>query len=131
MENSINKLYYKLFLTLIKYSPTMIVLLGIVCAILAYFGVVNFYISYVEGLSILLLFNLFMASLVFKFCYLYRLPLYLIMVVSVVAFYNGVVGIPLHNLFTIVEHLIFFGIFLLLFIKFKSGNAKHNKRIIS
>jgi hypothetical protein len=41
---------------------------------------------------------LFVASYVFRFCYLYRLALILISLVNVIALYDTYIGIPFDNL---------------------------------
>lgn len=128
MAEKLNKFDYKLYLILIKYSPVIIIISEIIYSLSAYYKIPYEYIDYIGSVSILFLLHLYVASYVFKFCYLYRLTLHFIVIINIIATYDTLIGIQLSDLNTMRMYLILSGCGLLSFIKFKIRDAKHNKR---
>lgn len=69
---------YKVLLAIIKYVPMIIAVLFIIGTLFNIFGVSALIISCIGGTSIITLILLYLLSYVFRFCYLYRLPLHYI-----------------------------------------------------
>lgn len=70
-----SKRLYKIFLSLIKYLPSVLAVMKIIGLILGYFGITSFFLTCIGGTSILMLVLLYLISFIFRFCGLYRLSL--------------------------------------------------------
>lgn len=126
-----SKFWYKLFLVSVKYFPMFDIIIEITYSILAYFNYNPIIITFVGGFSLTGLLLLYIASYVFRFCYLYRLSLHSILLVNVLAMYDSFIEIPISDLNILRVYLIILLIGLLSFIKFKIRDARHNKKSIS
>lgn len=93
-----SKLLYKVLLTIIKYTPIVILLSEISYSILAYLCVNTGWISFIGSVSLVNLVYLYVASYVFKFCYLYRLSLHSIVLTNILALIDTLIGIPISDL---------------------------------
>ena len=62
-----NKNVYKIFLSLIKYVPTLLAILQIVSLCLSYAGITSFLVTCLSGTSIVFLILLYLIAEVFKF----------------------------------------------------------------
>lgn len=69
---------YKILLAIIKYVPMIMAVLFIIGTLFNIFGMPALIISCIGGTSIITLILLYLLSYVFRFCYLYRLPLHYI-----------------------------------------------------
>lgn len=76
MNKNIDKYLYKLFLMVIKYTPTLLGLLTIINFVFNYLGYNLVILSYLAGTSFIFLAILYIISWVFKFCSLFRIPLH-------------------------------------------------------
>lgn len=126
-----SKFWYKLFLVSVKYFPMFDIIIEITYSILAYFNYNPIIITFVGGFSLTGLLLLYIASYVFRFCYLYRLSLHSILLVNVLAMYDSFIRIPISDLNILRVYLIILLIGLLSFIKFKVRDARHNKKSVS
>ena len=116
---------------MIKYAPVVIILTEITYSILAYFDIDCSIINQIGGFSLFNLAILYLASHVFRFCYLYVMTLVFITIVNLLAMYDSYFGIPLSDLAMLRIYLVILGFALLTFLKFKATNAKHNKRTLA
>lgn len=123
-----SKMLYKLFLLLIKYSPFITLIIEILYSILAYFNVDCTVLNQLGSVSIMDMTFLYLASYIFRFCYLYRLALYSIILTNVLALVDMTIGIPLSDLNMLRVYLVVLLTGVISFIKFKMQDAKHNKR---
>lgn len=98
MEKNVNKTLYKLLLLILKYTPITLAINDIIHSILAYYEIENYIFSGIAGVSLAYLFTLYILSYVFRFCYLYRIPLYYITITNIIASYDEHYGIPITDL---------------------------------
>lgn len=125
-----SKSLYKILLLTIKYSPILILVVQISYSILAYFRINNEWLSYIGSASAINIVYLYIASYVFRFCYLYRLSLHSIVLTNLLALYDTLVGIPISDLNMLRVYLVILLIGVISFIKFKT-NDKANKIVVT
>lgn len=131
MEERLRSKYlYKLYLLSIKYLPIIILIVEILFSLFAYFSLSTVWLSYIACVSILYMVQLYLASYVFRYCYLYRLSLYSIVLTNLLALYDTVFGIPLDDLNMLRVYLVILLIGVISFIKFKVNDARHNRDFI-
>lgn len=126
-----SKFWYKLFLIIIKYYPSICIISEIGYSLCEYFRINGILFTFLGGCTLIGLLLLYIASYVFRFCYLYRLSLHSILLVNTLAMYDSFIGIPISDLNILRIYLIILLIGLLSFIKFKVRDARHNKKSIS
>ena len=114
-----SKTFYKIYLTLIKYTPIICILVEIFTSLFAYFNKEVIYFLFIGGFSISSILLLYIASYVFRFCYLYRLSLHSIVIVNLIALYDTLFRIPLSDLNMLRVYLIILLVGVIAFIKFK------------
>jgi len=90
-----NKNVYKIFITGIKYVPNILALMQIISLTLGYFGISSFILTCVGGTSIILLVLLYLISIIFRFCGLYRLSLNYVTLITAMSIYDWYIGIPI------------------------------------
>lgn len=78
MNNIINKYLYKVLLSFIKYIPIVLAIALLMNLICLYNSISIPILSQVFGISMMFIILLYLLSFVFKFCTLYRIPLYYI-----------------------------------------------------
>ena len=124
-----NKSLYKIFLNIVKYLPMTLALFQIVLTTLNYFGIAAIGLTYLGGSSVLFVALLYIISYVFKYCYLYRIPLWYITLILFLGMLRTFGLLPLdlldlYRLYTIIS-----GLFTLLFIgyAYKNRNNPNNK----
>lgn len=122
-----SKFLYKILLTLVKYTPIIILMVQITYSTFAYFCIDNIWLSYIGSVSLVNLLYLYIASYVFRFCYLYRLSLHSVVIVNLIALYDTLFRIPLSDLNMLRVYLIILLLGVIAFIKFK---IKDNKRSV-
>ena len=106
------------------------IIVEILYSILAYFRINNEWLSYIGSASAINIVYLYIASYVFRFCYLYRLSLHSIVLTNLLALYDTLVGIPITDLNILRVYLVILLIGVISFIKFKT-NDKANKIVIT
>ena len=120
----LNKKYYKYFLIAIKYLPIFDLILEILYSITAYLVYDGIIFTFIGGFSLSGLCILYMASYVFKYCYLYRISLHTITLVNILALYDSFIRIPLSDLNMLRLYLIILIIGVISFILFKYKDHK-------
>lgn len=126
VENSVTKALYKIELYLIKIIPFIIMLCYVTNSVLSCLGIDNLLPSTIGGLSILTWLFLYISSFVFKFCIYHRIPLYYILIVDILNYYDYLIGVPMSDRNFLLLHLIIVGIALLLIVFFKF--RQHERR---
>lgn len=121
----INKRLYKIFLGLIKYTPIIIAINQIIGTILNYFGISSILITCFGGSSIIFLIILFLISYIFKFCYLFRLPLIYSTIIVLLKFMDGLIVLPIITIIMFQIIAIITGIFIVLFIYYVYKNRNN------
>ena len=66
-------------------------------SILYYFDIEVIFLSTFSGLSILTWIFLYISSFVFKFCIYHRLPLYYILTIDIINYYDYLIGLPISD----------------------------------
>lgn len=122
-----NKNLYKLFLSVIKYNPMIVAIIHTLALIFHYFGIQAVLLSCIGGISILFIIILYLISYVFKFCYLYRVPLWYLSVILIINILrnSGILSLKLLGLYRL--YAIVFGFFLVVFIIYMYKNRKNPK----
>ena len=126
-----SKTLYKIYLISIKYSPIIIIIVEILFSIFSYLTLPTTWLSYMACVSILYLFQLYVASYVFRFCYLYRLSLHSIVITNILAIIDIIIRIPVSDLNILRVYLIILLLGVVFFIKFKIKDATNNKKYIT
>ena len=119
VENGVGKVLYKIELLLIKVIPFIIMFCYVLNSILYYFDIEVIFLSTFSGLSILTWIFLYISSFVFKFCIYHRLPLYYILTIDIINYYDYLIGLPISDKRLFVLDIIIIGIFLLFIVYFK------------
>lgn len=122
-----SKYLYKILVVTIKYTPIVILIVQILYSTLAYFCINNLWLSYIGSVSLVNIVYLYIASYVFRFCYLYRLSLHSVILVNLIALYDTLFRIPLSDLNMLRVYLVILLVGVIAFIKFK---IKDNKRSV-
>ena len=125
--NSINKNLYKILLCVIKYTPVVLMISHIISLILNYLGIKSILLSGLMGTSGIFMILLWILSYVFKFCGLYRIPLWYstIMIIMSILRNFGLIPISIENLFRL--YACISGLFVVLFIWFIYKNRNKPK----
>lgn len=126
------KLSHKSYLLLLKYLPHLIAILLMVYTLLQFADVDAIIIGYI--INYILVGYVFICSIIFKFCYVHRLPIYyygLNEITSVID--NYVIQIPVSEKGLLGIHLTLIGIIILCYtkyyLKYVRGNKKQFKTI--
>ena len=119
VENGVGKVLYKIELLLIKVIPFIIMFCYALNNILYYFDIEVIFLSTFSGISILTWIFLYISSFVFKFCIYHRLPLYYILTIDIINYYDYLIGLPISDKRLFVLDIIIIGIFLLFIVYFK------------
>lgn len=128
IENTLgSKKLYKLFLSFIKYVPSILALLQIINLILSYFEIHAFLVTCIGGTSIIFLILLYLISFIFRFCGLYRLSLNYITLITAITTYDFFIGIPLTNDAVYYLYTIISGVFISLWVWIFYKNRKNPK----
>lgn len=110
-----SKNIYKILVISIKYIPISIAVLFIVGVMLNLFGVSSIIISYLCGTSVMSIVLLYLLSYVFRFCYLYRLPLHYIAFSNILVILNKI-GVITSILILCRLLVIVLGIFIIIYV---------------
>jgi hypothetical protein len=124
LKKAVNKRLYKIFLRSIKYTPIILAINEIIFTFLNYYNVHCEYLSYVFGVSFMLLFFLYLMSYIFNFCNIYRVPLYYITAINLIGIYDSIFKISLTDLNMLRLYLILAGLFIIYYIY-----AEYNKKL--
>ena len=95
MENSLK---HKSYLILTKYIPHILAIFYALYTLLGCLGIDAIPISYIVHVSLLPGIYMYFTSVIFRFCYVHRLPLYYIGVNELVTVSDYYLNIPLSDL---------------------------------
>lgn len=101
-----NKFLYKLFLIILKYFSHSTAFVYILYTMLNFYGVDNNIIGCFYHVSFRVLGIFILASFVFKFCYVHRLPLYYIGLNELITSIDYYINIPIDTFNLLVIHLL-------------------------
>lgn len=103
-------LKYKSFLIITKFIPHFIALFYVLYTFLGFLGIDAIILGYFINVSVLTWIYLYINSLIFRYCYVHRLPLYYILfndAITVIDYYKH---IPISDFNLLIIHLILIGL---------------------
>ena len=101
-----NKTLYKIFLLSLKYFSHSTALVYILYTMLGFYGIDNNIIGCFYHVSLRTLAIFILASFVFKFCYVHRLPLYYIGINELITSVDYYLNIPIDIFNLLIIHLL-------------------------
>lgn len=122
-----NKNLYKIFLSIIKFLPMTLALIQMLGLYLNAIGITSSVLACFGGASFLFIGLLFIMSYIFRFCYLYRIPLWYITIIGILNLlrYFGLIPIPLEALYRVYTFIS--GTCISLFVGFMYKNRNNPK----
>lgn len=127
VDNTITKSLYKIELLLIKVTPFIISAGYIIDITLNCFNINSSILNYIIDLSLIPFIVLYTSSFVFRFCIYHRLPLYYILILDLISYYqyNNSIEIYYKHLTNMI--LISIGIVMLILVYIK--NKEHEQAV--
>lgn len=128
-NSSLNKVYYKLFIVILKYIPMIIALCYVLNTMIAMFGIYIEPLSNIAGMSLFTWIFLYIATYVFRFCIYHRMFLWYILVDDILNIVDYYYKLPIETENVVMMHNSIIGIFLfiILFLYAKSHKKYSNK----
>lgn len=131
MAGNLNKILYKSILVFLKVIPFIISLGYFINVIYALSDTALVILGYFLHTSILNWVFLYLASFVFQFCLLHRLPLYYIALNDILVVIDEYIGIPVNNdtlyyIHIVIALLFLIGIIYQLYVKYTSKRIKED-----
>lgn len=126
-NTTVNKTYYKIFLSYIKYVPNLLAIIQILCLILSYLKVTSFVLTCIGGTSIIFILLLYGISYVFQFCGTHRFSLHYVSIITGLTIFDWYVGIPLNIEALYILYAIITGVFMTSWIIIWYKNRKNPK----
>lgn len=125
----VNKLYYKLFLIILKYIPMIIALCYVLNTVTAMLGIYIEPLSNIAGMSLLTWIFLYIATYVFRFCIYHRMFLWYILIDDLlnIADYYYELPIETGNLLMMHNSIIGIFLFIILYLYVKSRKKSTGK----
>lgn len=128
MQNTLrDKNLYKIFLSVIKYVPTILALFKITSLTLSYLEITSFVITCVGGTSILFLVLLYLIAKIFRFCGLYRISLNYVTLVTLITTCDWYFKFPLDTASRYLIYTIITGVFVTTWIIYWYKNRNNPK----
>ena len=130
-SRNVNKLYYKLFIVVLKYIPLLIALCYILNTVMALFSIYIEPLSNIAGMSLLTWIFLYIATYVFKFCIYHRMFLWYILIDDLLNIIDYYYELPIEtsNLLMIHNSIIGIFLFIILYIYVKDHKKSTGKNI--
>ena len=126
MEEKSSNLKHKSYLLLLKYLPHLIALLLMIYTLLQFADIDAIIIGYI--INYILIGYVFICSIIFKFCYVHRLPIYYYIVNELTSVIdNYVIQIPVSEKGLLGIHLTFIGIIIFCYTKYYLKYGRSNK----
>ena len=122
-EKQIRNLKHKSFLIITKFIPHFIALFYVIYTFLGFLGIDAIVLGYFVNVSLLTWIYIYLNSLIFRYCYVHRLPLYYIITNDAITIVDNYYNIPISDFNLIVIHLQLIGLLIMgysfYYIKFK------------
>lgn len=130
-SRNVNKLYYKLFIVVLKYIPLLIALCYVLNTVMAVFGIYIEPLSNIAGMSLFTWIFLYIATYVFKFCIYHRMFLWYILIDDLLNIIDYYYELPIEtsNLLMIHNSIIGIFLFIILYIYVKDHKKSTGKNI--
>lgn len=128
-SRNVNKLYYKLFIVVLKYIPLLIALCYVLNTVMALFSIYIEPLSNIAGMSLLTWIFLYIATYVFKFCIYHRMFLWYILVDDILNIVDYYYELPIEtgNLLMLHNSIIGIFLFIILYIYVKNHKKSTSK----
>lgn len=123
-SRNVNKLYYKLFIIVLKYIPSLIALCYILNTVMALFGIYIEPLSNIARMSLLTWIFLYIATYVFKFCIYHRMFLWYILIDDLLNIIDYYYELPIETSNLLMIHNSIIGIFLFIILYLYVKNHK-------
>lgn len=123
MENSLK---HKSYLILLKYIPHLTAFMYIVYTIFQFLDVDLIIVGHLVHISIVSWIFMILSSIVFRFCYVHRLPLYYILLNDATTVIDYSVGIPVSDTAILNYHIILIGLLIFGYTYYYVKNYKRN-----
>ena len=107
MENSLK---HKSYLIALKYIPHFTAVLYIVYTLFQFIDIDLIILGYFIHTSIVSWLFMLLSSIVFRFCYVHRLPLYYIAINDMTSVIDYYIGIPISEITLLGVHLVLIGL---------------------
>ena len=117
-------LKHKSYLILLKYIPHIIAFMYIIYTMLQFIDIDLIILGYFMHLSIMSWLFMFISSIVFKYCYIHRLPLYYIALNDISSTVDYYIGIPIDDKTLLGIHIILIGILIFCYTLYYVKNNK-------
>ena len=120
-EKLVNKSLYKLELYSAKVVPMLMAGITLANTILSYYDIDAPVLSYIGGVSLLVVIRFYITSYTYKFCSYHRMFLHYIVVSTTLSIYDYTYGIPItdRSMFTLQLIIAGVSLFVILYLKFK------------
>lgn len=128
MNNSnLNKTLYKVFLIILKYTPIFLAFIQSLNILTNFLNLEITVLTAIGGISFPFILLLFIMSFVFKFCYLYRMPLVYVTALWLISIIDSFIGIPIDTLNMFRVYAFIFGVFIITYVIFIYKNRNKPK----
>lgn len=124
---NIDKYLYKLFLNIVKYIPLILSIIFVLNTWINYLGYASPILAYFGGTSFIFLGMLYLISIVFKFCYIHRLPLHYTAISNIIGILYKYKVISIQGIFLYRTYFILGGITLFVYIYYSYKNRNNPK----
>lgn len=120
-EKSLNKVLYKVELYSAKVIPMLMAGITLANTILSYYSIDVPALSYIGGISLLVLIKFYITSYTYRFCAYHRMFLHYIFITNSLGLYDYCYGIPISDRMLFGVNMIIAGIslFIILWLKLK------------
>ena len=121
-EKFVNKSLYKLELYSAKVVPILMAGITLANTVLSYYDIDAPCLSYIGGVSLLVVIRFYITSYTYRFCAYHRMFLHYIVVSTTLSIYDYTYGIPItdRNMFTLQLIIAGVSLFVILYLKFKA-----------
>lgn len=131
MRNTLEKTTYKLFVYILKFVPSILAIIQTTCLVLRYYNVIDIItvLSCVGGTSFISIGILYALAYIFRFCYLYKMPLYYVTLITGMLVLDTFIGFPISTLMMYRIYFSITGVFLISYIiyAYKNRNNPNTK----
>ena len=109
-EASVDNICHKSYLIILKYIPHITAFLYMIYTLFQFLDIDLIILGYFIHTSIVSWLFMMLSSIVFKFCYVHRLPLYYIMLNDASSVFDHYIGIPVTDKTLFGIHIILIGL---------------------
>jgi hypothetical protein len=123
-------LKHKGFLIILKYIPHISSLFYIIYTLLSFLEIDSLILGQLAHISILPWLFMYLSSIIFKFCYVHRLPLYYIAVNELLVNLDYYINIPVSDIQLLLIHLLAIGFLIFAYTYYYLKYRLHNENFL-